>query len=96
MKAFHVLPSNQVSHNPMKFILLIIIVASFGCSSIHKASSFSSTEIDLKRRFNAGENHLYGIHLNAGEFLYMQVVQYGMDVIAKVYSKDKRFAEQFD
>ncbi len=95
-REFSYASSNPVWLMSMKFILIFIIAASYGCSSVHKTEYASSTEIDLKRKLKAAENHLYTIHLNAGEFLHIRVMQYGIDVIATVQSADKQFAEQFD
>lgn len=96
MKALKNLSSNHWQHWPVKIFLPVIIVASFGCSSIHKAQYAEGTEMDLKRRLKAGENHLYSIQLSAGNFLHIKVMQYGIDVIAKASSANKQFAEQFD
>lgn len=96
MKALKNLSSNNWWHWQVKFFLPIIIFASVGCSSIHKAPFATGTKTDLKRKLKAGENHLYSIQLSAGNFVHIKVMQYGIDVIAKVASTNNQFAEQFD
>ncbi len=84
----------------IQFISGLLLVSGLGCSSVKKAGNISvnknNAEINLKRKLKAGENHLYSIQLNAGDFLHIKAKQYGIDLIAKVTTADGQFAEQFD
>ncbi len=96
MKAVRNRLLNHLLHRCIIIVLPVIIVASIGCGNIHKAQFATGTETDLKRKLKAGENHLYTIHSDAGNFTHIKVMQYGIDVIAKAISANKQFAEQFD
>ncbi|MEO5783570.1 MAG: tetratricopeptide repeat protein, partial [Ginsengibacter sp.] len=80
----------------VKFIFITIIITVAGCSTVHKTEQSFNTKEDLKSKLKGGENHFYIIHLNAGAFLHAKIMQYGIDVIAKVSSADKQYSEQFD
>ncbi|MEJ7823431.1 MAG: tetratricopeptide repeat protein [Chitinophagaceae bacterium] len=96
MKLFKISLSAHAWNSAMKFILFALIIFSFSCTTVHNAKQSSDAKIDTKRKLTAGENHLYTVHLNPEEFLHIRIIQNGIDVIAKVSSEDKQYAEQFD
>lgn len=96
MKLFKISLSTHGWNSAMKFILFALIIFSFSCTTVHNAKQSSDAKIDAKRKLTAGENHLYTVHLNPEEFIHIRIIQNGIDVIAKVSSEDKQYAEQFD
>ncbi len=85
-----------VQNGSINFALFIILTVLFSCGTVHKTQNLSGNEIDLKRKLRGGEGHSYTVQVNAGDLLHLQIIQQGIDVIAKVYSPDKKFTEQFD
>ncbi|MEO7293988.1 MAG: tetratricopeptide repeat protein [Ginsengibacter sp.] len=83
-------------NSAMNFILSALIISIFSCTTVHSVQHSSGAKIDTKRILTAGENHVYTIHLNPDEFIHIRIIQNGIDVIAKVSSEDKQYAEQFD
>ena len=96
MKLFKFSSSKFTWKSAMKLIFFTLIILSFNCTTVHKTQQSSDAKIDTKRKLTAGEDHLYTVHLNPEEFLHIRIIQNGIDVIAKVYSADKQYAEQFD
>ncbi len=96
MKLFKISSSKFTRNSTMKLIFFTLVILSFNCTTVHKSQQSSEAKIDTKRKLTAGVNHLYTVHINPEEFIHIRIIQNGIDVIAKVSSEDKQYAEQFD